>query len=202
VDFLPCSYGYRPGLGAHDAIRVLTDELQWGGYNFVVEADIKGFFEQIRWDWLLEMLERRIGDGALLNLIRKWLRSGVLEEDGRVIHPETGTPQGGVISPVLANVYLHYVLDLWFERVVKPKQRGRCCMIRYADDFVAAFAYRHEAVAYEKALGARLAQFGLEVAAEKTKTLRFGRNGGQYNGRFDFLGFEFYWEPDRKGRPG
>jgi len=118
-----------------------------------------------------------------------------------VIHPQTGTPQGGVISPVLANIYLHYTLDLWFERVVKPQQRGRCRMIRYADDFVVCFEYRHEAQAFERALKERLAKFGLEVAADKTKTLRFGSNGGPHNGRFDFLGFEFYWEPDRQGKP-
>jgi len=201
VDFLPCSYGYRPGVGAHDAIKVLTDELQFGGHNFVVEADIKGFFDNIQWEWLERMLEQRILDEAFLNLIRKWLRAGILEEDGRVIHPQTGTPQGGVVSPVLANIYLHYALDLWFERVVRPRQQGRCRMIRYADDFVACFAYRHEADAYEKALKDRLAKFGLEVAADKTKTLRFGYNGGPHNGRFDFLGFEFYWEPDRQGKP-
>ena len=201
VDFLPCNYGYRPRLGAHHAIKVLTDELQFGGYHFVVEADIKGFFDNIRWDWLERMLEERIQDGAFLNLIRKWLRAGILEEDGKVIHPQTGTPQGGVISPVLANIYLHYVLDLWFERVVKPRQRGGCRIIRYADDFVVCFQYRHEAEAFEKALKERLAKFGLEVAADKTKTLRFGWNGGPHNGRFDFLGFEFYWEPDRKGKP-
>ncbi len=201
VDFLPCSYGYRPGVGAHDAIKALTDELQFGGHHFVVEADIKGFFNNLRWEWLERMLEQRIADGAFRNLIRKWLRAGILEEDGQVVHPQTGTPQGGVISPVLANIYLHYVLDLWFERVVQPKQQGRCRMIRYADDFVACFEYRHEAEAFEKALKARLAKFGLEVATDKTKTLRFGSNGGPHNGRFDFLGFEFYWEPDRQGKP-
>ena len=201
VDFLPCSYGYRPGVGAHDAIKDLTDELQFGRHNFVVEADIKGFFDNIQWEWLERMLEQRIADGALVKLIRKWLRAGILEEDGQVIHPQTGTPQGGVVSPVLANIYLHYVLDLWFERVVRPKQKGRCRMIRYADDFVACFEYRHEAEAFEQGLKARLAKFGLEVATDKTKTLRFGSNGGPHNGRFDFLGFEFYWEPDRQGKP-
>lgn len=200
VNFLPCSYGYRQGLGPHDAIRDLTAELQFGRYNFVYEADIKGFFENIRWDWMERMLRERILDGALRNLIGKWLRAGILEEDGRVVHPQTGTPQGGIISPVLANIYLHYVLDLWFERKVQPQQRGRCRLIRYADDFVVGFEYRHEAEAFDQALKARLAKFGLEVAADKTKTLRFGRNGGPHNGRFDFLGFEFYWEPDRKGR--
>ena len=201
VDFLPCSYGFRPGVGAHDAIQELTRELQFGGYHFVTEADIKGFFDNVQWEWLERMLAQRIADGAFLNLIRKWLRAGILEEDGRVIHPQTGTPQGGIISPALANIYLHYVLDLWFERKVKPQQRGRCQMIRYADDFVACFEHRHEALAFEKALPERLAKFGLEVAKDKTKTLRFGRNGGPHNGRFDFLGFEFYWEPDRQGQP-
>jgi group II intron reverse transcriptase/maturase len=201
VDFLPCSYGYRPGIGAHDAIKALTDELQFGGHNFVVEADIKGFFDNLRWEWLERMLEQRIGDGALLNLIRKWLRAGILEEDGRVIHPQTGTPQGGVVSPVLANIYLHYVLDLWFEHKLRPLQRGRCRMIRYADDFVACFEYRHEAEAFEQGLRSRLAKFGLEVATDKTKRLRFGRKGGPHNERFDFLGFEFYWELDRQGKP-
>jgi group II intron reverse transcriptase/maturase len=201
VDFLPCSYGYRPGTSAHDAIKALTAELQFGGHNFVHEADIKGFFENIRWEWLERMLKQRISDRALLNLIGKWLRAGILEEDGKVIHPRTGTPQGGIISPVLANIYLHYALDLWFERVVKPKQRGHSRIFRYADDFVVCFEYRHEAEAFEKMLRERLAKFGLEVALDKTKTLRFGRNGGPYNGRFDFLGFEFYWQADRKGKP-
>lgn len=201
MDFLPCSYGYRVGLNAHDAIKALTQELQWGRHNFVYEADIKGYFENIRWEWLEKMLQQRISDGALLNLIRKWLRAGILEEDGRVVHPLTGTPQGGIISPVLANVYLHYALDLWFERIVRPQQKGQGRLIRYADDFVVAFEYRHEAEAFDQALKSRLAQFGLELAADKTKTLRFGRNGGPHNGRFDFLGFEFYWQPDRKGQP-
>jgi len=201
MDFLPCSYGYRPGVSGHDALKALSKELQFGGHHFVVEADIKGFFDNIRWDWLEKMLEQRINDGAFLNLIRKWLRAGILEEDGRIIHPQTGTPQGGVVSPVLANIYLHYVLDLWFERVVRPQQQGRCRLIRYADDFVACFEYRHEADAFERDLKTRLAKFGLEVAADKTKTLRFGQNGGPHNGRFDFLGFEFYWEPDREGKP-
>jgi hypothetical protein len=175
ADFLPCSYGYRPGRGPHDAVRELTDELHWGKHNFVVEADIKGFFDHLQHDKLLEMLGRRIGDGALLRLIRKWLKAGILEEDGKVIHPELGTPQGGVISPVLANVYLHYVLDLWFEQELRKKNRGQSRLFRFADDFVACFEYRHEAAAFERALPERLAQYGLEVAPEKTKTLRFER---------------------------
>jgi len=201
ADFLPCSYGYRPGRGPHDAVRELTDELFKGGHNFVVEADIKGFFDHLQHDKLLGMLEHRINDGALLRLIRKWLKAGILEEDGRVLHPLLGTPQGGVISPVLANVYLHYVLDLWFKEQVQKRNRGKSRLFRFADDFVACFEYRHEAAAFEQSLKRRLAEYGLEVAPEKTKMIRFGRNGGPHNGRFEFLGFEYRWEPSRFGKP-
>ena len=137
----------------------------------------------------------------MLKLVSKWLRAGILEEDGRLVQPESGTPQGGVISPVLANVYLHYVLDLWFERRVKKHCKGGCELFRYADDFVVAFGWRHEAETFERELKSRLAQFGLAVAPDKTQTLRFGRHGGGHNGRFDFLGFEFRWEKSRAGRP-
>jgi RNA-directed DNA polymerase len=200
ADFLPCSYGYRPERGPHDAVSNLTDTLFRGRFEFVVEADIKGFFDHIRHDWLLKMLAVRIDDGALLSLIRKWLRAGILEEDGRVEHPDSGTPQGGVVSPVLANVYLHYVLDLWFERRVRKANRGQSRLFRFADDFVCCFDYRHEAVAFEQALAERLKKFGLELAPDKTQILRFGRGGSEQNGRFDFLGFEFRWDKSRLRR--
>jgi len=129
-DFVAGSYGYRPGRGAKDAVQDLTFELQFGRYGYVVEADVKGFFDHLDHDWLLKMLSLRIDDQAFLRLIRKWLKAGVLEPGGEVLHPETGTPQGGVISPVLANVYLHYVLDLWFERVVKPRCQGEALLCR------------------------------------------------------------------------
>lgn len=201
ADFLPCSYGYRPERSALDAVRGLTDTLFHGRYEFVCEADIKGFFEHIDWDWLLKMLAQRVQDGAFLGLIRKWLRAGILEEDGRLVQPASGTPQGGIVSPVLANVYLHYVLDLWFERRVKKHSKGGCELFRYADDFVVAFGWRHEAEQFERELKTRLARFGLEVAPDKTQILRFGRGGGEHNGRFDFLGFEFRWEKSRAGKP-
>jgi group II intron reverse transcriptase/maturase len=197
ADFLPCSYGYRLGRSPHEAVRELTDALYRGRYEFVYEADIKGFFDHIRHDWLVRMLEQRINDGAIIRLIRKWLRAGILEEDGRIEHPESGTPQGGIVSPVLANVYLHYVLDLWFERKVRKTNRGQSRLFRFADDFVCCFDYRHEAQAFASAVQERLAKFGLELALDKTQTLRFGRNGGGHNGRFDFLGFEFRWEKSR-----
>lgn len=202
ADFLDCSYGYRPGRSQHDAVHDMTEALYRGRFEFVVEADIKGYFEHIRWDWLFKMLELRIDDGALLSLIGKWLRVGILEEDGRIEHPESGTPQGGVISPVLANVYLHYVLDLWFERVVRKHNRGQSRLFRFADDFVCCFDYRHETEAFQKMLKERLEKFGLELAPDKTHLLRFGRRAGRHNGRFDFLGFEFSWGKSRtRGHP-
>ncbi len=133
-EFLGCSDGYRPGRGAGDAVRDLTFDLQYGRYGYVVEADIQGFFDHMDHGWRLEMLRLRIDDRAFLGLIRKWLKAGILETDGRVLHPDTGTPQGGVVSPVLATVYLHYALDLWFAKVVKPHCRGEALISRYADD--------------------------------------------------------------------
>jgi len=129
-DFLDCSYGYRPGRGALDAVRDLTFDLQYGRYGYLVEADIQGVFDHMDHAWLLDMLRIRIDDRAFLKLIRKWLKAGVLETDGQVIHPETGTPQGGTVSPVLANVYLHYALDLWFDKVVKAHCRGEALLCR------------------------------------------------------------------------
>ncbi|HEY90630.1 MAG TPA: group II intron reverse transcriptase/maturase [Dehalococcoidia bacterium] len=198
-DFLDCSYGYRPAHGALEAVHELTFDLQYGKYGHVVEADIKGFFDNMDHDKLLEMLSRRIDDKAFLNLIRKWLKAGVLESDGRVIHPETGTPQGGVISPILANVYLHYVLDLWFEEVVKPYSRGQVLMCRYADDWVSAFQYLNDAERYYRALPKRLKKYNLEVAEDKTRILRFSRFHPSRKRKIAFLGFELYWKADRQG---
>jgi len=144
-DFLRCSYGYRPNKGALDAVDKLTVKLQFGEYNFVVEADIQGFFDNLDQDELVEMLSRRIGDRELLRLIKKWLKAGVLDIDGTVTHPLTGTPQGGIVSPILANVYLHYALDLWFHDLVRWHSKGEACLIRYADDFVCAFQHQDEA---------------------------------------------------------
>jgi RNA-directed DNA polymerase len=198
-DFLPSSYGYRPKVGAQKAVGDLTYELQFGRYGYVVEADIKGFFDNIDHDWLLRMLEERVNDKPFLGLIDTWLKAGILERDGTVVHPHSGTPQGGVISPILANLYLHYVLDLWFEKRVKPSGEGQAHIIRFADDFVCAFQYRGEAERFYKALPERLRQFGLHVAPEKTCIHRFSRFHPTRKKRFTFLGFEFYWEADSKG---
>jgi len=199
-DFLRCSYGYRPKVGALDAVDTLTIKLQFGRYAWVVEADIKKFFDTIDHNGMVRMLAERIDDSALLRLIRKWLKAGVLDTDGTVLHPVTGTPQGGTVSPILANVFLHYVLDLWFEKVVKQHWRGEACLIRYADDFVCAFEEQADAERFYKVLGKRLEKFGLELSAAKTRLIPFQRYRRAGQTSFEFLGFEFRWGKDRKGK--
>jgi len=199
--FRNCSYGYRPHLGAKDAVKGITKCLQLGGFNFVVEADIRGFFDNIDHDMLMKMLEKKIDDRRFLRLIRKWLNAGILEEDGEITDPVSGTPQGGVISPVLANIYLHYVIDEWFEDVVRAHCRGQVYLCRYADDFVCAFQYQDDAERFFKVLGKRLGKFGLSLAEEKTRIIRFSRLHRGDRACFEFLGFEFRWGTDRKGRP-
>jgi RNA-directed DNA polymerase len=196
-DFLPCSYGDRPGVGALDAVDKLTVKLQFGRYHSVVEADIKGFFDTMDQEWLVRMLAERSDDRAFLGRIRKWLRAGILDTTGAILHPVTGTPQGGVVSPVLSNVDLHYVLDLWFERVIKPQCRGEACLLRYADDYICAFEHKAEAERFYAALGPRLEKFGLTLAAEMSRILPFSRQLPPGPGRFEFLGVEFYWGQDR-----
>lgn len=200
-DFLDCSYGYRPKTGARDAVSDLTFQLQYGVTGYIVEADIKGFFDNIDHDLLLEMMTKRINDKAFLNLIRKWLKAGILEPDGHVIHPDTGTPQGGIVSPILANIYLHYVLDSWFNEEVKPRLSGRAFIFRYADDWVCGFQYKSDAERFFKVLPLRLKKYALEVEPSKTKTLRFSRfhPSRKQDRVFAFLGFEFYWWPDQAG---
>ncbi len=198
-DFLSSSYGYRPRVGALDAADQLQMKLQFGGYHHVVEADIKGFFDNLSHEWLMRMLAERIDDEAILRLIKKWLKAGVLDTDGKVLRPEGGTPQGGIISPILANVYLHYALDLWFERVFQRSCSGAAILIRYADDFVCGFGREEDAHRCYSELEERLRKFGLELAAEKTRVIPFSpyRRGET---SFDFLGFEFRWGTDRKGQ--
>lgn len=200
-DFQQCSYGYRPNKSAHQAVHSLMLNLQFKGYGYIVEADIKGFFDNMSHTWLMEMLALRIDDKALLSLIGQWLKAKVHEPGQRAIKPTSGTPQGGVISPVLANIYLHYALDLWFEKQVKPKLQGRAMLIRYADDFVVAFQYRDDARRFYQVLPKRLEKFDLQVAPEKTHLKRFSRFHPSRRRAFQFLGFEFYWDRDRQGEP-
>ncbi len=199
-DFLSCSFGYRPGIGPNEAVQDVTINLQRRKFAYIVEADIKGFFDNIDHEWLMKMLEQRIDDKAFIRLIRKWLKAGILSEENMVIHPATGVPQGGVISAILANIYLHYVLDLWFEKKVKPRCDGEVYLCRYADDFIAAFRYARDAEKFYKILWKRLNKFGLEVAEEKTKILQFTRFKKESGASFNFLSFEFRWGSDRKGK--
>jgi group II intron reverse transcriptase/maturase len=181
-DLLRWSSGYRPQVGALDAVDRLTIKLQCARDNFVVEADITGFFDNLEHGWLVRMLEERLEDGAFLRLIKTWLKAGVLDTDGPVLHPATGTPQGGSRSPILAHVYLHSVLDLWFHKVVKPRCRGEACLMRYADDFVCACAYQAAAERFSRELGQRLGKFGLELAGKphlKRRTSRQKRRNSR-----------------------
>jgi group II intron reverse transcriptase/maturase len=200
-DFLDCSYGYRPNVSALDAVDKLTVKLQFGKYNHLVEADIRGFFDNLEHGQLLSMLAERIDDKALLWLIKKWLDAGVLDTDGKVLRPETGSIQGGIISPILANVYLHYALDVWFQKVVIPHCTGKPFLIRFADDYVCAFEKLEDAQRFYAVLGKRLGKFGLELSAEKTRIIPFSSMIKPGKTSFDFLGFEFRWGKDRKRKP-
>lgn len=199
-DFLPSSYGYRPNLSPMDAVRDLSQELQYGSYNYLVEADIRGYFDRIDHQMMLMMLKQRINDKPFLKLIEKWLKAGVLDTDGKVIDPITGVPQGGIVSPVLSNIYLHYALDLWFEKVVKRHCRGKASLWRFADDFVCAFEYKDDAERFYRVLGKRLNKFSLELAEEKTKIINFCRFNKQERSSFEFLGFEYRWAISRNGK--
>jgi group II intron reverse transcriptase/maturase len=187
-DFLDCSFGYRPNRCAKDAIKEVRKTLQNDWCNYVVEADIKGFFDNIDHDWLIKMLEQRINDKSTIWLIKKWLKAGVLETDGKICHPVTGSPQGGIISPILANIYMHYVLNMWFDRVVKRYCKGKAYLCVYADDFICIFRSKENAEKFYRVLSKRFGKFKLELASEKTNIIEFKRGKKT---KFDFLGFEF-----------
>jgi RNA-directed DNA polymerase len=200
TEFLPCSFGYRAGIGAREAVKQVSLWLYYHPIHYVVEADITGYVDHIRHDLLMEMVHRRIEDKPFLRLIQKWLKAGILETDGQVRHPVTGTPQGGIVSPILANIYLHYVLDEWFENVVKRYCRGEAYLIRYADDFVCAFQYLDDAERFYRVLGQRLGKYGLQLAEEKTRLLQFSRHHREDRAWFELLGFEFQWKKSRTGK--
>lgn len=202
-DFLPSSYGFRPGRSAHQALQDLGDELMAIKGGWVIEADIRDCFGTLDHEWMRKILHRRIRDGVLLRQIGKWLNAGVLERGERTI-PEAGTPQGGVISPLLANVFLHDVLDVWFEQRVRPRLRGRARLIRYADDFVIACEHESDAQRIFAALPKRFAEHGLELHPTKTRLIPFQRP--PYSGGLDrmpeswhFLGFTHYWSRSHRG---
>ena len=199
--FCEFSYGYREGKGCHSAIKDLQRKL-WDDVNWVVDADIKGFFDNVDHDWMIRFLEHDIGDKNLLRYIRRFMKAGVMDR-GEYSETDKGVPQGGLISPIMANVYLHYVLDLWFEKVVRVKCKGYSSMMRYADDTVFCFQWEDEAERFYESLKHRLGQFNLEVAEEKTKIIRFGRYAGKEAETFDFLGFTVITgkKPQRKVLP-
>lgn len=205
-DFIGDSYGFRPGRSCHKALRALSDTVEDNPTNYLVEADIKGFFDNVNQEWLLKFLGHRVEDKRILRMVKRFLRAGVWE-DGLVTVSEEGTPQGGTISPLLANCYLHYVLDVWFEKVFRKSCEGYARLIRYADDFVACFARKGEAERFYTELGERLGKFGLEVEPTKTRVMEFGRFAAQRAKRrgekpetFDFLGLTHYCGTSRNGK--
>lgn len=185
--FLDCSYGFRPNRDCHKALKELDRIIMWENVNYIVDADIKGFFDNVNHEWLIKFLEYTIKDKTFIRYISRFLKAGIME-DMRYYESDKGTPQGGLISPILANVYLHYVLDLWFEKAVKVQCKGKAFLIRYADDFVCCFQYKSEAEKFYKALKERTRKFDLQLAEDKSKIIPFGRNTKRKE-TFDFLGF-------------
>ena len=200
------SYGFRPNRGCHEAITEVYQRISYGKISYIVDADIKGFFDHIDHDWMMKFLEWNIQDKNLLWLIRKYLKAGIMEQ-GKFEPTEEGSAQGSVMSPMLANIYMHHVLTLWFKLVVKKEMQGECFLVNFADDFVAGFQHKSEAERYYKELKERMEKFGLELESSKSRLIEFGRFAEQ-NRRargeckpetFDFLGFTFYCSKTRKG---
>ena len=204
-DFLNCSYGFRPNRNAHQALKQLNDLIMFQPVNHIVEADIKGFFDNVSHEHLVEFLRIRIKDTTLLNLIGKFLKAGYID-DGILVNPDAGTPQGSILSPMLANIFLHYVLDTWFEKTVKSHVAGFCEIVRYADDFVCVVRYANDAKRIERGFQNRFNKYGLEIHPTKSRNISFGRfereNARKQSRRpntFDFLGFTHYCDRSRKG---
>jgi group II intron reverse transcriptase/maturase len=205
-DFLGCSYGYRPGRNPHQALKALRDHIVTGKVRHVYEADIRGYFTNLNQEWLRRMLALRIADPVITGLIGKWLKAGVMEQ-GVVLRSTAGTPQGGPISPCLANLYRHYVIDLWFEKRVRKELQGEAYLTRFVDDFVVAFQYQRDAENFNRRLHLRMERFGLSLAPEKTRMLLFGRFAreradayGSRPGTFEFLGFKHVCGVDANGK--
>lgn len=202
-DFLDCSYGFRPGRSAHDAVRALTRAVDDGEANWILEFDIASFFDSVDRKHLMEMLQRRVADGSMLRLVGKCLHVGVLD-GAEFTEPSMGTVQGSTLSPLLGNAYLHYALDLWFTEEVRPRLKGKAVLVRYADDGVLGFERQDDAQRVMAVLGKRLERFGLTLHPEKTRLLDFrrplrSRGEGRSPTTFDFLGFCWYWRRTRKG---
>lgn len=205
-EFLPCSYGFRPGRSAHQALQALSSGLIRQRLRWVIDVDIAKYYDTIDHGHLRALLDRRVTDGVIRRMIDKWLKAGVLE-NGRLTHATEGTPQGGVISPLLSNIFLHHVLDEWFEDVVRPRLMGRAILVRYADDLVMGFEDHLDAVRVGRVLGQRLERFGLKLHPDKTRFVDFRiptaggeRHPGTAGTTFDFLGFTHVWAKSRKGK--
>jgi len=205
VDFMDFSYGFRPNRDCHQALNRLDKIIMTKPINHIIDADIKGFFDNVSHEWLKKFLGHRLNDFNLLRLISRFLKSGYMEE-GKLYATKKGTPQGGNISPILANIYLHYALDLWFEKKIKPLFKGVVEMVRYADDFVICVQYKSEAEKLLEMLKERLMKFNLELAEDKTRIIEFGRyskinafSKGKRPATFDFLGFTHFVDKTRKG---
>lgn len=206
ADFLECSYGFRPGRSPHHALRALRVQIVTKKVRFVAEADIRGYFTHVSHRWLRDMVAHRIADPVILSLIGKWLNAGAMQ-DGGVVHADAGTPQGGPISCVLSNLYLHHSLDLWFEKKFKPQCRGEAYLVRFVDDFAGSFQHGHDAEEFLRQLRERFARFNLTLAEEKTRILQFGRFAaadrvadGTRPETFEFLGFKHVCGVDRSGK--
>jgi group II intron reverse transcriptase/maturase len=204
-DFLDCSYGFRPGRSAHQALQAVRDSLMEMQGGWMLEVDIRSFFEELDATHLRAFLDRRVRDGVLRRAIDKWLKAGVLEGE-QMLHRERGTPQGGVISPLLANIYLHEVVDRWFMAEVRPRLRGRSFLVRYADDMVMGFEHESDALRVQEALHRRCARYGLRLHPEKTRVVAMRRppyrgtpTRDERPGSFDFLGFTHVWVRSRQG---
>lgn len=205
ADFLDCSYGFRPNRNCHQALNAVYATITARPINHIIEADIKGFFDNVSHEWMMKFLAVRIKDPSFLLLIRRFLKAGYCEAE-KIVATEQGTPQGGNLSPALSNIFLHYVLDLWFEKKIKPQVRGQVHLVRYADDFVCMVQYTDDAQYTEQALRERFAKFDLELHTEKTRTISFGRyerenadKQGRKANTFNFLGFTHYCDASRKG---
>jgi group II intron reverse transcriptase/maturase len=204
-DFLDCSYGFRPGRSAHQALEALWRGLMRMGGGWIIDLDIQSFFDDVDWSHLRGFLDQRVRDGVIRRAIGKWLNAGVMES-GEVSHPDRGTPQGGVVSPLLSNLYLHEVLDRWFEHEVKPRLRGRAFAIRFADDATLVFEREEDARRVLTVLAKRFAKYGLRLHPDKTRLVDFrsppraGGSGSQRERSFELLGFTHFWGRSRKGR--
>jgi RNA-directed DNA polymerase len=205
-DFIDDSYGFRPGKSCHSALRTLSNTVGNKPVNHIVEADIKGFFDHVNQEWLMKFLAHRIGDERIHRMVKRFLKAGV-SKDGTITVSDEGTPQGGVISPLLANIYLHYALDLWFEKVFRKKCEGFARLIRYADDYIACFQFKHEAELFRQEVDIRMRKFGLELEPTKTRVVEFGRfavqnaeTRGKRAETISFLGFTHYCGAKKDGK--